>query len=188
MQPVAGPYPVRNFIRFFSFRSYYVAALLAGVLLALWLAGNGMSAPEFALLGAYAVGAVLLQRRIGNPPARPREFDALAAFDRVLREGRPTLLEFYSDQCAASMLNRALMDGLEREAGQRLQILCVNLRDSLIGKALADRYGVTFTPTFILFNERGQREEEFVFAINRARVLYWLNRHFPGDNRPLSLA
>jgi len=54
--------------------------------------------------------------------------------------------------------------------------------------ACAARYGVTFTPTFILFNERGQQEEEFVFAINRARVLYWLNRHFPGDNRPLSLA
>jgi hypothetical protein len=144
-----------------------------------------MPAPEFALLGAYAVGAVLLQRRIGNPPARPREFDALVP---IVCARRPTLLEFYSDQCAASMLNRTLMDGLEREAGHRLQILCVNLRDSLIGKALADRYGVTFTPTFILFNERGQREEEFVFAINRARVLYWLNRHFPGDNRPLSLA
>ncbi len=188
MQPVAGPYPVRDFLRFFSFRSYYIAALLAGVLFALLLAGNGMSAPEFALLGAYAVAAILLQRRIGNPPARPGDFDALAAFDHVLRQGRPTLLEFYSDQCAASMLNRRLMDGLEHEVGHRLQILSVNVRDSLIGKTLADRYGVTFTPTFILFNERGQQEEEFVFAINRARVLYWLNRHFPGDQRPLSLA
>jgi len=188
VQPVAGSGLVRNFIRFLSFRSYYVAALLAGVPFVLLLAGNGMSAPDVALLGAYAVGAILLQRHMGNPPARPREFDALAAFDCVLREGRPTLLEFYSDQCAASMLNRMLMDGLEREAGHRLQILCVNVRDSLIGKTLADRYGVTFTPTFILFNERGQQEEEFVFAINRARVLYWLNRHFPGDNRPLSLA
>ncbi len=179
---------MRDFLRFFSFRSYYVAALLAGVLFALLLAGNGMSAPELALLGAYAVAAILLQRRIGNPPARPGDFDALAAFDHVLRQGRPTLLEFYSDQCAASMLNRMLMDGLEHEVGHRLQILSVNVRDSLIGKTLADRYGVTFTPTFILFNERGQQEEEFVFAINRARVLYWLNHHFPGDPRPLSLA
>jgi hypothetical protein len=79
------------------------------------------------------------------------------------------------------------MDRLEREVGHRLQILRVNARDN-IGRTLADRYAVTFTPTFILFNERGQQEEEFLFAINRARVLYWLNRHSQTNSRPLSLA
>jgi hypothetical protein len=79
------------------------------------------------------------------------------------------------------------MDRLEREVGHRLQILRVNARDN-IGRTLADRYAVTFTPTFILFNERGQPEEEFLFAINRARVLYWLNRHSQTNSRPLSLA
>jgi len=178
---------MRTFIRFFSFRSYYVAILLAGGLLFGLLLRDGWAALDVAVLSVYGVGAFLIQRRLRTPPARRSQFDALAAFDHVLREGRPTLLEFYSDECAASMLNRLLLDGLEREAAHRLQILRVNARDG-IGTALADRYGVTFTPTFILFNERGEREEEFVFALNRARVLYWLNRHFPGQGQPLSLA
>ena len=178
---------MRTFIRFFSFRLYYVAALGVGAPLAWVLARDGFTAPDAALLGVYAAAAVLLQRRLRTPSARRTEFDAVAAFDRVLCEGRPTLLEFYSDECAASILNRALLDGLEREAAHRLQILRVNACDG-IGAALADRYGVTFTPTFILFNEHGEREEEFLFALNRARVLYWLNRHSPGEGRPLSLA
>ena len=178
---------MRNLISFFSYRSFIVGAGGLGLGLAWLLARDGFALADSGILLLYLGLCVGLYLALRTPQIKITAFDELAAFDRVLREGRPTLLEFYSDQCAASMLNRMLMDGLEREAGHRLQILCVNARDSLIGKTLADRYGVTFTPTFILFNERGQQEEEFVFAINRARVLYWLNRHFPGDNRPLSL-
>ena len=42
--------------------------------------------------------------------------------------------------------------------------------------ALADRHAVTFTPTFILLDESGQKQEEFLYAFNRSRVLYWLNQ------------
>ena len=44
------------------------------------------------------------------------------------------------------------------------------------GIEIADRYSVTFTPTFILFNGSGAREEEFTLVLDRARVMYWLDQ------------
>lgn len=168
--------PMRAFIRFFSFRSYFVFAAAIGVcllvLLALGRVAGGVAA---AVLAVYAAGAVLLHRRLRPPPTPRTEFDALAAFDRVLQEGRPTLLEFYSDDCAVCIANRPLIEGLENEVGHSLQILRINAKDA-IGLAVADRYRVTFTPTYLLFNGRGEKEEEFVFVINLPRTLYWFNR------------
>lgn len=169
---------MRDLIRFFSYRSFVFGALVVGGLLAFLLAREGLSAPDVAVLAVYAAGCVALNRALRAPPARISRFDALAAFDRVLQAGRPTLLEFYSDQCAACLANQPLMQSLENEAGHRLQVLRVNARDA-IGAALANRYDVTFTPTFLLFNPRGEKEDEYVFVINRARVLYWLDRQRP---------
>ena len=167
---------MRNFIRFLSFRSFIVVALVGDLLLAFFLARNGLSVMDGLLLAAYVVGCVLLIHWLRTPPKRQTNFDALAAFDQALHDGRPTLLEFYSDYCAACMANRPILDRLEMEVEHRLQILRVNVYDSAIGVALADRYNVTFTPTFILFNEHGQQVDEFLYALNRARVIYWLER------------
>jgi len=166
----------RNFIRFLSFRSFIVGALVVGLLLVLLLARDDLSTTDVWLLIAYVVGCVLLNYWLRTPPKRQSNFDALAAFDRVLHEGRPTLVEFYSDYCAACMANRPILDRLEMEVEHRLQILRVNVYDSAIGLALADRYDVTFTPTFILFNHQGQKVDEFLYALNRARVVYWVDR------------
>jgi hypothetical protein len=178
---------MRHLIRFLSFRSYYVAALAAGISGAGLLALDGFSVWDGVTLAAYAGASVWLQRRLHAAPPQRRQFDAVAAFDRVLREGRPTLLEFYSEKCAASLFNRPLVDQLERAAGHRLQILRVS-SDDAIGLALANRYQVNFTPTFILFNERGEKEDEFLWVVNRGRVLYWLSQHQPRDTPSPSAA
>ena len=170
---------MRNFIRFLSFRSFIFAAVAVGLLLALFLARDGLSAVGLGLLGAYAGVCVLLHLWLRTPPKRQGNFDALTSFDQVLHQGRPTLLEFYSDYCAACLANRPILDRLEMEVEHRLQILRVNVYDSSIGIALADRYGVTFTPTFLLFNQEGEKVDEFLYALNRARVVYWLERQ-PG--------
>ena len=75
-------------------------------------------------------------------------------------------------------MNRPVMDGLEQELGSRLQFLRVNVKDPP-GSALASRYQVSYTPTFLLVNARGEKEDEFLYALNRKRVLYWLNKQKP---------
>jgi thiol-disulfide isomerase/thioredoxin len=166
---------MRDLIRFFSFRSYFFGMGAAGLLLALIVSLDGLALWEAAVLVVYVAAVLLIHRLARTPPAQRSEFDAVAAFDRVLREGRPTLLEFYSDDCGLCILNRPLVERVENEAGHRLQILRVNYKDK-IGMDIANRYGVNFTPTFLLFNGRGQKEQEFVFVLDRARVLYWLDR------------
>ncbi len=169
---------MRNLIRFFSYRSFIFSALIIGLILAGLLARDGLTAFEAALLAAYAALGVGLNLWRRTPPEKRAHFDALAAFDQVLATGRPTLLEFYSDNCAVCMLMRPVMDTIELQSGHRLQTLRVDVTSD-IGKALVDRYSVTLTPTFILFDGAGVRQEEFLLALDRSRVLYWLNKHTP---------
>ena len=68
-----------------------------------------------------------------------------------------------------------MMDRLERDAGHRLQILRINLKEP-IGTKNADRYQVTLTPPFQLFNGSGTCEAEFTLVLGRVRILYWLGQ------------
>jgi thiol-disulfide isomerase/thioredoxin len=166
---------MKSLLRFFSFNSY--AWLAAGLLavLVLVMAPGGLSALEIGILALFCAAAVALGIALRTPRAKLNTFDGMAAFEAVLRGPRPTLLEFYADNCGVCMTMKPVMDRLERDAGHRLQILRINVKEP-IGTEIADRYGVTFTPTFLLFNSAGGREEEFTLVLDRARVLYWLDQ------------
>lgn len=166
---------MNRLLRFFSHNSYIWLAVAILALLAVIFARGGWTAMEVGLLGltvAAAVGVFFVMR---TPRAKLAHFDELAAFDKVLRDTRPTLLEFYSENCGVCMAMRPAMDRLEGDAGHRLQILRVNVKDP-IGRQLAERYRVTFTPSFLLFNSYGSQEEEFTLVLDRARVIYWLDQ------------
>lgn len=167
---------LRNFIRFFSYRSFLVAAGGVGVVLAVGLALNGFTALEGVVLVAYISLCGVAMIWLRTPRAKAIPFSALTVFDQAIQSGTPTLLEFYSDMCAACMANRPFLDEFENANGPRLQVLRVNVNDPGLGRVLSDRYAVTFTPTFILLDERGQKQEEFLYGFNRNRVLYWLNQ------------
>ena len=166
---------MKSLLRAFSFNSYVwlAAALLA--LLVLVFAPGGLSPLEIGILALYSAGAVALGRVLRAPRERLTHFDGMAAFEAVLRGPRPTLLEFYSENCGVCMAMQPAMDRLERDAGHRLQMLRVNVKEP-IGIEIADRYRVTFTPTFLLFSSLGAREEEFTLVLDRARVMYWLDQ------------
>src|SRR5512134_939470 len=117
----------RNLIRFFSYRFFLVAAGGVGGLLAVGLALNGLTTLDGLALAAYAgvCGALMIWLR--TPAVKAIPFNALAAFDQAIQGGTPTLLEFYSDMCAACMANRPFLDEFENANGPRLQILRVNV-------------------------------------------------------------
>jgi thiol-disulfide isomerase/thioredoxin len=166
---------MKSLLRFFSFNSYVWLAVGLFAVLVLVLAPGGLSPLKTGILALYVAGAVALGFALRTPRAQLNTFDGMAAFEAALRGPRPTLLEFYADNCGVCMTMRPVMDRLERDAGHRLQILRVNVKDP-IGVEIADRYRVTFTPTFLLFNSAGWREEEFTLVLDRARVLYWLDQ------------
>jgi thiol-disulfide isomerase/thioredoxin len=166
---------MKNLLRLFSFNSYIWLALALFAVLLFVMAPGGLSASEIGVLAVYAVAAVALGLALRTPGARLTSFDGMTAFDAVLRGSRPTLLELYSENCGVCMAMKPVMDRLERDAGNRLQMLRVDVKDP-IGAQIADRYRVTFTPTFLLFNSLGAPEEEFTLVLDRTRVLYWLDQ------------
>ena len=173
---------MNGLLRLFSHNSYIWVALGGLALLTALFARGGLAGWELGVLALYGAAAVVVFFAMRTPRAKLAQFDDLAAFDKVLRDTRPTLLEFYSENCGVCMAMRPAMDRLETDAGHRLQILRVNVKDS-IGRKLAERYRVTFTPSFLLFNSYGSKEEEYTLILDRARVLYWLNQQTiaPGD-------
>lgn len=50
------------------------------------------------------------------------------------------------------------MDGIEADLGDVVKVVRVELPTDL-GRTIAARYGVEFTPTFLLFDARGQLME-----------------------------
>ena len=166
---------MKSLVRLLSFNSYLVAAGVLGLALAAVLARGGMSGSETAALGLYVVAALVAWRALRTPHEKVTRFDGLAAFDKVVRSPRPTLLEFYSDNCAVCMTMRPVVNRLKQDAGNRLQVLHVDTRDE-IGRQLAERYDVRLTPTFVLINSYGSKEEEFTLVLDRPRVLHWLDQ------------
>lgn len=166
---------MKSLLRLFSFNSYVWLALAVLALLVVVLARDGLSPLDLGGLASYGAAGVALGLALRTPRGKLATFDGLAAFEAELRGTRPTLVEFYSDNCGVCMVMKPVMDRLERDAGNRLQILRVDVKEP-IGIEIADRYGISFTPTFVLFNSIGVREEEFTLVLDRARVLYWLDQ------------
>jgi thiol-disulfide isomerase/thioredoxin len=167
---------MRRLARAFSAISFFWTALPVGGLLGLWLAQDGFGLGDGVLLTVYAGLSVAALAGLRTPARKGAPLTEASSFEQSVRaDGRPTLVEFYSDLCAACLASRPLVDQLEAESAPRLRVLRVNVREPG-GDALAERYRVTFTPTFVLFDGRGEKVEEFLYIVNRARLLYWLNR------------
>jgi thiol-disulfide isomerase/thioredoxin len=166
---------MQRLIRLFSFNSYYFIANGVGLVLAVAVLRDGLTTLEVVVVLGYAVGAALLARRLRTPRQQLAQFDGMAAFNQALRDPRPTMLEFYSDNCAICMTTKPVMERLEQEVGQRLQILRINVGDAM-GQQLANRYDISFTPTFVLLTGAGLKDEEFTLYLDRPRVLYWLDQ------------
>jgi len=72
-------------------------------------------------------------------------------------------------------LAKPVVDGLERELGDRAQVLRLNATDDVGGK-LAMRYGVRGVPTFVLLNGMGEVVLRQVGMPNRAKIVAAVKR------------
>lgn len=70
-------------------------------------------------------------------------------FDRQLAEANaPVLIDFYADWCGPCRMVGPVVDEVAREHAGRAVVAKVNVDESPV---LAERYGVTSIPTFIVF-------------------------------------
>lgn len=104
-----------------------------------------------ALVAAFALGWLVL--RPGTS-----DVDSVAAAERIINSGRPTLVEFYSNYCVGCMAIRAGVDDLVVASNERfgddLNIIRIDIHTEL-GRALRERYGFSYSPEFVLFDDGG---------------------------------
>jgi len=93
--------------------------------------------------------AYLFLRTPGTP------LDSVAAFDARLRQGQPTLIEFYSNRCSICLASKPTVDRLEQRLAGRAAVLRVDVADP-VGRELAARWSIAGTPAFIITNGAGE--------------------------------
>lgn len=74
--------------------------------------------------------------------------------------------------CAAA---KPAVDRLEEWETDRLKVIRVNVQDPS-GRELGERFGLTFTPTFILFDPQGAEAWRTVGLLDEAAVSSHLDR------------
>ena len=165
---------MRVFAAIFNHKTYpiFSVLLLGGLIFA--LARNGISGFDILIVALYLLGAFGLWRILVTS-----QTEEMTSVEKVLHQiqiaNRPTIVEFYSRYCMGCMAMKPVVDRLESEAGERLQILRLNI-DEDPGKTLMSEYGVIFTPTFIHFDAQGQKTSESIGVLDRARILYEIER------------
>ncbi|HLE23361.1 MAG TPA: hypothetical protein VI701_03560 [Anaerolineales bacterium] len=65
------------------------------------------------------------------------------------------------------MTVRPVVDAVEREFGERLQVVRLNVQDPA-GRELAQFYGFDFTPTFVLLDADGREVWRSVYLLDPA--------------------
>ncbi len=102
----------------------------------------------FIVLAVLAVGYIVL-RTPGDRFASREEIIA------VLRDGRPTVIEFYSNHCSVCLLSKPKVDEIEQRLAGEAEVLRLNVMEQP-GRDLAIELGVRATPTFFVFDGEGR--------------------------------
>lgn len=158
------------FVKLVNHWFYPVACSIGLAILLFVLRSEGYSLTEIAGLAVLVAVLILLWRLLLT--RQTEEIDSVTAIRRAISNGeRPTIIEFFSSYCVGCMAMKPVVARLEQEAGDRLQIIRLNI-DQEPGKTLMDEFGVVFTPTFIYFDKQGNKLRDSIGVLDQARILY----------------
>lgn len=82
-------------------------------------------------------------------------------FDDFVREG-VVLIDFFADWCMPCLMMAPVIDELSEKFSGKIKVGKVNIDDN---QELAQRFGVSSIPNFIVFRD-GQKVEQFVGGMN----------------------
>jgi thiol-disulfide isomerase/thioredoxin len=88
---------------------------------------------------------------------RPSMSDAneMQTVELLLSNGRPTLVEFFSQYCLGCVSVKPAVEALVVDIQDEFNILRVDIHTDL-GRTLRDRYTFSYSPEFLLFDRTGQ--------------------------------
>jgi len=124
-----------------------------------------------AVLGlAVAAGVasyVLIERAAPSAPmaASGAESDEV---QRLLRLGKPTVVEFGANACASCREMRPILEGLQRDHGERISVLNV---DILKSRGYTTRYRIQLMPTQVYFDAQGREIGRTMGKVSAGEIL-----------------
>ncbi len=125
--------------------------IIVGVIVYYAWANRGNLKVAIALtLVALALGAGYLSARHG-----PSDIATIAEVDSLVGSGQGVVVEVYSDSCTVCLISKRSVDGLEARLEGEAEVVRLNLAEN-VGRDAALRYGVSLTPTFIVFAGDGR--------------------------------
>lgn len=126
---------------------------------------------------ALGVGAALYLPRDETPaapsatviplPASPADDDAV---QRALRQGKPTVVEFGANACAACREMKPVLEALKREHGDRIGVLNVDLIAQKDANYI-QRYGIQLMPTQVFYDAQGRETGRHMGKISGEQIL-----------------
>lgn len=139
--------------QFFNQYSYVLLSL--GILLVL-----GVLLRILRLRWRYVTGILIIGMLVLSSVwllARPAlsDVNTLQAAETLLTNGKPTFVEFFSQYCLGCVSVRPEVDTLIPQIDDQFNILRVDIHTDF-GRALREKYTFSFTPEFVLFDDRGQ--------------------------------
>lgn len=102
---------------------------------------------DLALILVFAAGFWALHP--GNNSVNSTQ-DAL----RLIGNGKPTLVEFFSNYCSGCLVFNPIVDQLEADFQSEFNILRIDIH-SQVGRDLRRELGFSFTPEFVLYDADG---------------------------------
>jgi thiol-disulfide isomerase/thioredoxin len=83
------------------------------------------------------------------------QFESLATLEAQLMTGRPTVVEFYSNNCSICLISKPKVDQMARDISADADVLRLNVREG-VGRELAYRWQVAGVPTFFVLDGQGE--------------------------------
>lgn len=105
--------------------------------------------PLYATAGIIGLVAVLVLQPGDSTVSSEAEAQTIIA------SGKPVFVEFFSNSCSACLASEPIVRSLENELGDDVQILKLNVMDSLASQLIRD-YRAYYTPTFVVIGRDGE--------------------------------
>jgi thioredoxin 1 len=87
---------------------------------------------------------------------------------RLLRRGKPTVVEFGANACASCREMKPILDALQRDHGERISVLNI---DILKSRGYTTRYRIQLMPTQVYFDAQGREIGRTMGKVSAGEIL-----------------
>lgn len=98
--------------------------------------------------------------------------------DKALRQGRPTVIQFGANACAACREMKPVLEALQRERGARFTVMNVDLIAQK-HRGYLQRFRIQLMPTQVFFDAQGRETSRNMGTMTDADILARLEGHSP---------